>query len=178
MVTVARVRQGALALPEVEERPHFGTVAFYVRDKGFASLTEEEDWLRLRIPADQVDEAVADNPGARPFTRMGTTIGVELPRADLDVRVLDRFLRRAWEARAPKRLVAAHRPDAPARQASDLPAIGRPATNALAQHGITTLAQVAERSPAELQALHGVGPKAVRLLREALAATGRDLRAD
>jgi len=34
--------------------------------------------------------------------------------------------------------------------------------------GITTLAQAAERADAELLALHGVGPKAVRLLRETL----------
>jgi predicted flap endonuclease-1-like 5' DNA nuclease len=36
--------------------------------------------------------------------------------------------------------------------------------------GITTLDQVAELSDAELGAMHGVGPKAVRVLREALDA--------
>ncbi|MCA5891816.1 hypothetical protein LEP48_00435 [Isoptericola sp. NEAU-Y5] len=52
----------------------------------------------------------------------------------------------------------------------DLPsAIGRPATRALESAGITTLAAVAQRSDAELLALHGVGPRAVRILREALA---------
>lgn len=56
--------------------------------------------------------------------------------------------------------------------ASDLPRIGRPATNALANVGITTLDQIAAREPAELLALHGVGPKAIRILREALAERG------
>jgi predicted flap endonuclease-1-like 5' DNA nuclease len=57
-----------------------------------------------------------------------------------------------------------------------LPPIGRPATAALEQAGITTLRQVAERSAPELLALHGVGPKAVRILGEALAAEGLTLR--
>ncbi|WP_019144985.1 helix-hairpin-helix domain-containing protein [Aeromicrobium massiliense] len=51
-------------------------------------------------------------------------------------------------------------------------AIGRPATAALTAAGWTTLEQVAGRTRAELLALHGVGPKAVRLLDEALRAHG------
>lgn len=48
------------------------------------------------------------------------------------------------------------------------PEIGRPATNALLHAGYTTLAQVAKLSDAQLLALHGVGPAAVKRLREAL----------
>jgi predicted Fe-Mo cluster-binding NifX family protein len=48
-------------------------------------------------------------------------------------------------------------------------AIGRPATNALADAGITTLSAAVGRSDAELLALHGLGPKAVRVLRESAA---------
>lgn len=40
------------------------------------------------------------------------------------------------------------------------------AVAALAAAGVTTLADVAARTDAELLALHGVGPKAVRILRE------------
>lgn len=58
------------------------------------------------------------------------------------------------------------------------PSIGRPALGALAHVGITTLEAVARLSEAELLALHGVGPQAVRLLREALAAEGLSLRDD
>ncbi|MFZ1383246.1 MAG: DUF1801 domain-containing protein [Scrofimicrobium sp.] len=46
-----------------------------------------------------------------------------------------------------------------------LPMIGRPATNALTAVGVTTLTQVAEYSESELLAMHGVGPKAIRLIR-------------
>ncbi|MBL7255911.1 DNA-binding protein [Paractinoplanes lichenicola] len=54
-------------------------------------------------------------------------------------------------------------------QIGDLPPIGRPATSALLQAGLTTLAQVATRSRRELLAMHGVGPKAVGILATALA---------
>ena len=58
-------------------------------------------------------------------------------------------------------------------QVGDLPPIGRPANSALLEAGITTLEQVAGRSRRELLAMHGIGPKAVALLAEALEA--RDL---
>ncbi|MCD0445413.1 hypothetical protein LO763_17515 [Glycomyces sp. A-F 0318] len=62
------------------------------------------------------------------------------------------------------------------RGGAGLPAIGRPATQALRQEGVTTLDQVAAWSEQELLALHGVGPKAVRILTEALERRGGALR--
>lgn len=44
--------------------------------------------------------------------------------------------------------------------------IGKPAANALLGAGITTLRQAQQMSDKELLALHGVGPKAVKILRE------------
>jgi len=56
---------------------------------------------------------------------------------------------------------------------SDLPrAIGQPATRAFAAAGYRRLEQFAGASEAELLRLHGVGPRAIRILREALAARG------
>ena len=58
----------------------------------------------------------------------------------------------------------------------DLPrAIGNPARRAFATIGLTRLEQFAGRSEAELARLHGVGPKALRVIREALAARGASL---
>ncbi len=54
--------------------------------------------------------------------------------------------------------------------ASDLPRLARPAQRALASAGITRLAQAAQRSDAELLALHGMGPNAVVTIRAALGA--------
>lgn len=50
--------------------------------------------------------------------------------------------------------------------------IGNPARNALAGAEITRLDQLTKVSEKELLKLHGVGPKAIRLLREALAVRG------
>ena len=50
--------------------------------------------------------------------------------------------------------------------------IGNPARSALAEAGITRLGQLTKISEKELLKLHGVGPKAIRLLREALAIRG------
>lgn len=56
--------------------------------------------------------------------------------------------------------------DVPA-QIGDLPPIGRPANSALLNAGITSLAVVASLGRRELLAMHGVGPKAVRILEAA-----------
>lgn len=58
------------------------------------------------------------------------------------------------------------------KQGSDFPNIGAPATRALEAEGFTNLKQLTSISEAELGQLHGVGPKAMRLLREALKAKG------
>ena len=54
--------------------------------------------------------------------------------------------------------------------------VGRVAPRSLAAAGITTYAQLAEHTEGELLAIHGVGPKAMRLLREELAARGMGYR--
>ncbi|MFE6224900.1 MULTISPECIES: DNA-binding protein [unclassified Streptomyces] len=62
------------------------------------------------------------------------------------------------------------------RPGTDLPrGIGAPATRALAAAGYTRLDQLAGVPAAELAALHGVGPKALRVLSEALAERGTGL---
>jgi hypothetical protein len=56
------------------------------------------------------------------------------------------------------------------------PRIGRPATAALTLAGYTTYASLARATAKELLALHGVGPKAIRILEEELAARGLAFR--
>jgi hypothetical protein len=56
-----------------------------------------------------------------------------------------------------------------------LPAIGAPATRALVGAGHRTLRDLAGVPRPELAALHGVGPKALRIIEEALAAHGLGL---
>jgi len=52
------------------------------------------------------------------------------------------------------------------------PGIGGPALRALANAGIRSMSDLARRSEPELAALHGMGPKALGILKSALAASG------
>lgn len=58
-----------------------------------------------------------------------------------------------------------------------LPAIGKPAERALASAGITKLSDMPKHSLAELSALHGMGPKALKILQAALRKQKLALRA-
>lgn len=63
------------------------------------------------------------------------------------------------------------------RPVGDLPdRIGKTAARELSLNGITSLERVADHSRKELLAIHGVGPKAVAILGEALAARGLDYK--
>ncbi len=56
--------------------------------------------------------------------------------------------------------------------ASDLPKLSAPAHRALAGAGIANLKQLAKFSEAEVKALHGIGPNALKQLQAALQARG------
>lgn len=63
------------------------------------------------------------------------------------------------------------------RPVGDLPhAIGKTAARELSLNGIGSLKAVAAHTRRELLAIHGVGPKAVRILGEALAERGMSFR--
>ncbi len=57
----------------------------------------------------------------------------------------------------------------------DLKGIGQPARNALAAAGYCHLEELVGVTEAELKKLHGLGPKALRVLREELASRGLGL---
>ena len=67
----------------------------------------------------------------------------------------------------------------PAEKPSDFPpGLSQPALRAFAAAGYTRLADFARVSESALLALHGVGPKAIRILRPALAARGLSFAAE
>jgi predicted flap endonuclease-1-like 5' DNA nuclease len=55
--------------------------------------------------------------------------------------------------------------------------LSAPARRALAAAGYTSLAQLAQLRETEIAALHGMGPKGVRILREALSERGQHFAA-
>ena len=56
--------------------------------------------------------------------------------------------------------------------------IGKVAKRELAANGYTTYKQLTKATPKELLAIHGVGPKAIRILGEELAGKGLSWRED
>lgn len=175
MTTLRQLRLTADGLPEVEETTDFGMAAFQVRGKGFASLTDD-GILQLQMSDDDAVAVVEEFPSGERLVRMGTPIGFRVPLTDVNGQQLHRLMYLAWDHRAPKRLAGALR-DARAGirpPDCDLPTeIGKPATRALLSAGIFTLDDVAARTQAALADLHGVGPKAVRILEQVLAESGR-----
>ncbi len=180
MTTVSQLRKAALALPETEEGTRSDTVVFSVHGREFASATKDGR-VRLRLPELEIEKAEAAHPSGERLTRSGTTTGFDVRLADVNGKDLNALVRAAWSHRAPKRYAEAlAAADAGVRPTGcDLPAaIGGPATRALLGAGLSTLSQVATRSERELSDLHGVGPKAVRVLVESLNREGMSLRDD
>lgn len=58
-------------------------------------------------------------------------------------------------------------------QKSDLPKLSSPARRALASAGYMRLEQFSKLTEAEILKLHGMGPKALEQIRQALAAKGQ-----
>ncbi|MFD5570822.1 hypothetical protein [Streptomyces cadmiisoli] len=178
MTSLAQLRKAALALPEVAESAHLGTVAFTVRGHRFAAATKDGR-VQLRLPRAETEAALAAHPGSELLLHAGAPVGLRVALADINGKDLNALVRASWFSRAPKRLAAtvAEAEAAADRPGGDLPAgIGRPATQALYGVGVRTLEQVARHSAPELLALHGVGPKAVRVLSEELERHGLTLR--
>lgn len=72
--------------------------------------------------------------------------------------------------------MAQKKTDATHPNAAAFPAIGGPALRALDKAKIRSLVGVAQWTERDLLALHGMGPKGVRLLTAALKLQGRHLR--
>jgi len=162
-----RVRAAALQLAQVRETTHFRMPAFTVAGRSFASLKDER--LQLRLAEQDVETLLAQQSGAERISTARAVIGASVPVADLGDAVLLEWLGRSWRHRAP---AALGKPEDAPRAVGSLPDLPAPAQRALAASGVTSLADVCARSRAELLALHGVGPKAIRVLQEAIDGAG------
>jgi hypothetical protein len=102
------VRAIALALPETEERPSYGTPGFRVKDHLFARI-REAGVLVLRLTDDgEKDFLIRAEPGkffSTPHYDGHPSVLVRLEAVDR--KELRELLTDAWRARAPKRLADA-----------------------------------------------------------------------
>lgn len=172
MTTKAQLRKGATALPEVEESTVNGLRVYKVDGKVFAALTNDGS-VDLTLSSDTAAKLLAKFPAAELETRANENTGLRIALNDVNGMELNSLVYQAWLSQAPAELAAeqreAARGEAPPGDDALPRSIGKPATRALLAAGIKNMTDVAARSEAELAALHGVGPKALRLLAEALA---------
>jgi DNA-directed RNA polymerase alpha subunit len=63
-----------------------------------------------------------------------------------------------------------------AKYGTTFPKLGAPAFRALEREGITNLSQLTQYTEEELLSLHGMGPKALGLLRTSLHEQGKSFR--
>ena len=110
MVTPAQLRKLVSALPESEEKSHFGNPDFRVRNKIFAGLDAGEQIGTLKLTP-EIQSGVlsarpdAFYPAAGAWGRSGWT---HYKLAELELGELQDLLLEAWRLVAPQRLVAAH----------------------------------------------------------------------
>ena len=107
-VTSQTVRELALALPEAQEGPSYGTPAFRVRRKLFARLLEDGESVVVKVDFGEREALTAMQPETfvvTPHYRNYPMVIVRLATVDPDE--LGELLTEAWRRAAPPRLLAA-----------------------------------------------------------------------
>jgi hypothetical protein len=108
MPTFDDVRSIALALPEAEEKLTWETdVTFRVRDKIFVIGADGSDGISIKASLDAQADLLDLDPEAfskAPYVGRYGWVSVKLDRVDLPL--LEKLLRDAWRATAPKKLRA------------------------------------------------------------------------
>ncbi len=105
MMTTARVRALALALPEAVEQDHHGMPSFRVAGKIFATLPDDRH-VRVMAAEGDILAAVAEDPAACSEFWWGSRLACVVVRlAVADPRLVEELLADAWARRAPRRLL-------------------------------------------------------------------------
>jgi hypothetical protein len=106
MPTFDDVRTIALGLPEVEERLTWETdVTFRVRDKIFVIGGEGSDGISIKASHEQQADLIDLDPATfSPAPYVGRYGWVNARLTGLDEALLEKLLRDAWRATAPKKL--------------------------------------------------------------------------
>jgi hypothetical protein len=115
MITLNTIREYAMALPEVEESPHFGRPGFRVRDQLFTSVHLEGDnpFAIMNVGQTDAAAAVSDDPDLlkevwRKHGQRRIFVGVKVDLGEVSRERCRELIENAWRSKAPKRLVAAY----------------------------------------------------------------------
>lgn len=106
-VTLTQLRAMVRALPGVEERLCHGTPAFYVRNKIFARLQEDEEHISVAFPKTEREALIDRYPDVFSFTDHFANYDYVLVNLSAASATLARErLEGAWRLKAPKRAIA------------------------------------------------------------------------
>ncbi len=107
MITIEQARKAALSLPETEEKPHFHLTSFRVKNKIFATIHADKNYVMVKLSAiDQSvfcsynKEVIFPVPGG--WGKQGATF-INLKKVKKSM-LLD-ALSTAWKKTAPPKLV-------------------------------------------------------------------------
>ncbi len=104
MVTLAKVRQMALALPEVTEQDHHGMDSFRVRNKIFATVPDGYH-VRVMIEEPEILAAAVEDPSSCEPLHWGKRLAcVVVNLRTVRVDLLGELLTEAWLRKSPKSL--------------------------------------------------------------------------
>ena len=109
MITADELRRVVLSLPEAEERETWGHPTFRVRDKMFATLSDDGRQATVKATRQEQAALVAAAPetfDVPAYVGQHGWVGVRL--ATVDPVELGELLVEAWRQTAPKRLVATY----------------------------------------------------------------------
>ena len=56
MISIEQVRKAALSLPETEEKPHFDLTSFRIKNKIFATIHADKNYVMVKLSA--IDQSV------------------------------------------------------------------------------------------------------------------------
>jgi hypothetical protein len=107
LVKLNDARRIAMSLPEVTEEPHFEYTSFRVRGKIFATAPPDGAHLHLFVADEDREQGLVMEPGFIEKLLWGGRVRglrVALPKAKRPV--VERLLKKAWLAKAPKALAA------------------------------------------------------------------------
>jgi hypothetical protein len=92
------VRQLALALPNTEERPSYGTPGFFVRKKLFVRILPDEDLAVFKIDFDRRDVLMKSDPKAYFITDHYRNYPMMIVRlSSVDRSDLKELIENAWQ---------------------------------------------------------------------------------
>ena len=107
-VTLTQVRKVALALPEVEEAPHFDRTSFRVRNKIFVTAKPAEPYIHVFVGEEHREPALAMHPGCmEKLVWGGKVVGLRIALPTAPAASVNSLVRSAWESKAPRSLLTA-----------------------------------------------------------------------